>query len=82
MPLLLLLCGNLFLQVDQEGARIELATHSYVMDLLIKGKLLEALDTMTQRIKSIEVLAVQGNYRMAKQLELLPTERPWFTEIS
>ena len=50
----------------------EMKTIGFAVDLMCQGKILEALDFLTQRQKALEVSVEQGNWVQAKHLELIP----------
>ena len=52
----------------------ELLTVSHVTDLLLRGKVATAMDTLVQRAKSLESTLRGGHYSVSRQLELVNTE--------
>ena len=62
------------------GLQRELLTLSWVVDTLLAGNILSALDIMCQRIKSLELLQQGSEANLALQLELLPREQLGLTQ--
>ena len=54
------------------GLQRELYTLCSVVDLIISGEILTALDTLCQRIKGLELLQQGADSSLAVQVELLP----------
>lgn len=52
----------------------EMQTLSYVIDLLLQGRVAEACDTVVQRLKSLEQVAGGSDFRIAQRQELVPLE--------
>jgi hypothetical protein len=50
----------------------ELRTAFYLIDLLLAGKTVEALDTLSQRVKAIETASEEGHWGAAALMELVP----------
>ena len=51
----------------------ELRTLVHTLDLLIQGKVAEAMDVISQRVKALERAQVDGHWDAAQWLELIPT---------
>lgn len=62
------------------GLQRELFTLSSVVDLIISGEVLTALDTLCQRIKGLELLQQGAESSLAMQVELLPREQLGLTQ--
>jgi hypothetical protein len=62
------------------GLQRELYTLSSVVDLIISGEILTALDTLCQRIKGLELLQQGADSSLAVQVELLPQEQLGLTQ--
>ncbi len=63
--------------LDQKASRAisrEMQTLAFVLDLLLQGRPAAAADTATQRLKSLEQMAVGGDYRVSQRLEVVPLE--------
>ena len=52
----------------------EMLTLSFLMDTLLKGEVLHALDVVAQRLKSLELLQQGAEGDLRRQLELIPPE--------
>ena len=59
----------------------ELLTLSHSLDLLLKGKVSSAADTMVQRIKSIEQSLTGSHWSIAQRLEVLPPDSVTLTAV-
>ena len=59
----------------------ELLTLSHSLDLLLKGKVSSAADTMVQRIKSIEQSLTGSHCSIAQRLEVLPPDSVTLTAV-
>ncbi len=59
----------------QVGVRTsrEMRTLAEALDALSQGKLPELADLLMQRFKALEVSVTDGNWHVAKQLEVLPS---------
>eukprot|EP00435_Cladocopium_sp_Y103_P031684 s365_g8.t1 len=62
------------------GLQRELLTLSSVVDTLLGGDVLTALDVLCQRIKSLELLQQGAEANLAMQVELLPREQLGLTQ--
>lgn len=56
------------------GLAREGLTLSYLIDLALQGRVAEALDVGLQRLKSLELTASGGDYRISQRLELAPLD--------
>ena len=52
----------------------ELRTLAEAIDLLLQGKVTQALDVLTQRMKAVQVAVGDGHWGAAKWLELIPAK--------
>ena len=52
----------------------ELKTISAIIEAILQGRILTALDIATQRLKAIEVSIEEGSWTNARWLELIPVE--------
>lgn len=57
-----------------KGMQRELLTHSMLLDMMLEGDILSAMDVMVQRIKALELMQQGSEASLAQQLELLPIE--------
>lgn len=57
-----------------KGMQRELLTHSMLLDMMLDGEILSAMDVMVQRIKALELMQQGSEANLAQQLELLPIE--------
>ena len=66
----------------------ESQTLSYMLDLGLRGRVVECLDVGAQRLKSLEMMMTGAHFTVAQQVELLPKDGssmstvPEFTEAS
>ena len=51
----------------------ELRTLCHTLDLLIQGKVAEAMDVLAQRVKALERAQADGHWDAAQWMELIPT---------
>jgi hypothetical protein len=63
-------------RLANQGAQREAQTLCRALDLLLTGGLANLSDLLVQRLKALEVSQLQGTWKAAKFLELLPSERP------
>ena len=52
----------------------ESQTLCYAQDLLIQGRIAEACDVVTQRLKGLEAIANGGHFSVTQRQELVPTD--------
>ena len=52
----------------------ESQTLSYMLDLGLRGRVVECLDVGAQRLKALEMMMGGAHYTVAQQIELLPKE--------
>ena len=62
-------------QISTLGVRnhLELQTIAQSLDALLRGEMLLAADTLTQRFKSVELASQSQSWSAAQHLELVPT---------
>eukprot|EP00435_Cladocopium_sp_Y103_P016931 s1282_g4.t1 len=77
--------GRYYRQVIQgrggsRGLQRELLTLSSVVDTLLAGEVLSALDILCQRIKGLELLQQGADVNLALQVELVPREQLGLTQ--
>jgi hypothetical protein len=58
-----------------ERTQRELRTLFYILDLLIEGHVLRAMDVLCQRVKSLEAGSDSGDWTSSRYRELVPEER-------
>ena len=51
----------------------ELRTLCHTLDLLVQGKVAEAMDVLAQRVKALERAQADGHWDAAQWMELIPT---------
>lgn len=56
------------------GMQREMLTLSVILDTLIEGNVLQAMDTAAQRLKSLELMQQGSEANLALQIELLPRD--------
>lgn len=56
------------------GMQREMVTLSVILDTLIEGNVLQAMDTAAQRLKSLELMQQGSEANLALQIELLPRD--------
>ena len=59
----------------------ELLTLAHAVDLLIRGKVASSVDTMVQRIKSIEQTLTGSHWSVSQRLEVLPADTTTLTAV-
>ena len=57
------------------GAAREALTLSWAIDLALQGKMAQATDTLSQRLKSLELVASGASWSVAQRVEVVPMER-------
>ena len=58
------------------GQSREALTLSWCLDLLMQGRVAEASDGLTQRLKAIEMSAQGASWSISQRIELVPAEKP------
>ena len=60
----------------QGGQAREALTIAWTLDLLLQGRVSEACDTLTQRLKSLEMSGAGAAWTISQKVELVPPEKP------
>eukprot|EP00435_Cladocopium_sp_Y103_P038598 s373_g10.t1 len=73
VPPLLSLYARVYVSNKLTGGLLrEFMTLSHASDLLLQGRISEGLDTMIQRLKSLEMVGNGANWQLAQKIELIP----------
>eukprot|EP00438_Fugacium_kawagutii_P032540 Skav202158 [mRNA] locus=scaffold970:241073:241564:- [translate_table: standard] len=57
------------------GAMREALNISWAVDLLLRGRVAEATDTLLQRVKALELIGAGASWGVAQRVELVPPEK-------